>query len=147
EEREAKNNHGTCWVMQVAAFAQLTNDQELLTYCRERFKNVLLPDQMALDGSFPLETSRTKPYGYSLFNLDAMVTICHLLSTKEDSLWDYQTESGLSIQNGIDFMVLYVAEKSLWPFQKDVMYWEEWPVAHAFLLFSSWQNKDMALYQ
>jgi len=30
EEREAKNNHGTCWVMQVAAFAHLTRSHELL---------------------------------------------------------------------------------------------------------------------
>src|SRR3954469_20859226 len=29
EERDAKNNHGTCWVMQVAAFAQLTGDRQL----------------------------------------------------------------------------------------------------------------------
>jgi hypothetical protein len=147
EEREAKNNHGTCWVMQVAAFAQLTNNQDLLTYCRERYKHVLLPEQMAVDGSFPLETVRTKPYGYSLFNLDAMVALCHILSTKEDNLWKYQTETGLSIQSGIDFLVPYIADKSLWPFQKDVMYWDEWPVAHAFLLFSAWQNKDVALYQ
>ncbi len=26
EERDAKNNHGTCWLMQVAAFAHLTGD-------------------------------------------------------------------------------------------------------------------------
>ncbi len=24
DEREAKNNHGTCWVLQVAAFSRLT---------------------------------------------------------------------------------------------------------------------------
>src|SRR5262249_40314582 len=35
EEREAKNNHGTCWVMQVAAFAHLTGNQALLEYCRD----------------------------------------------------------------------------------------------------------------
>ncbi len=35
EEREAKNNHGTCWVMQVAAFARLTGNQELMNYCRD----------------------------------------------------------------------------------------------------------------
>ena len=74
EEREAKNNHGTCWVMQVAMFARLTRNQELLRYCRERFKTVLVPNQMAPDGSFPQELRRTKPYGYSLFNLDAMAT-------------------------------------------------------------------------
>ena len=80
EEREAKNNHGTCWVMQVAAFAHLTGNRELLAYCRERFKTVLVPNQMAADGSFPQELRRTKPYGYSLFNLEAMSTICQILS-------------------------------------------------------------------
>src|SRR6266849_6658016 len=55
DEREAKNNHGTCWVMQVAEFARLTNNQQLLAFCRDRFKTVLLPNQMAADGSFPQE--------------------------------------------------------------------------------------------
>src|SRR6266436_5355708 len=50
EEREAKNNHGTCWVMQVAEFARLTGNQELLVDCRERFKTVLLPGQLSPDG-------------------------------------------------------------------------------------------------
>ena len=53
DERDAKNNHATCWVMQVAAFAHLTGDQPTLAYCRTRFKTVLVPDQMAADGSFP----------------------------------------------------------------------------------------------
>src|SRR5436190_13806594 len=35
DERDAKNNHTTCWVMQVAEFAQLVGDQQLLAYCRE----------------------------------------------------------------------------------------------------------------
>ncbi|HEY5446952.1 MAG TPA: alginate lyase family protein, partial [Pyrinomonadaceae bacterium] len=70
EERDAKNNHGTCWVMQVAAFAELVGDQELRAYCRNRFKTVIVPNQIAPDGSFPEELRRTKPYGYSLFNLD-----------------------------------------------------------------------------
>src|SRR6266496_442132 len=53
DERDAKNNHGTCWVMQVAAFAHLTGDQKLMDYCRDRFRTVLLPNQLAADGSFP----------------------------------------------------------------------------------------------
>ncbi len=143
DEREAKNNHGTCWVMQVAAFAHLTNDEALQDYCRDRYKTVLLPTQMAQDGSFPLETVRTKPYGYSLFNLDAMATICQILSTKEDNLWTYTTESGLGIALGIEFLVPYVADKGQWPYEKDVMYWSEWPVAHPFLIFSAVEFEDM----
>lgn len=59
DEREAKNNHGTCWVMQVAAFARLVGNRELLNYSRERFKIVLVPNQIATDGSFPEELRRT----------------------------------------------------------------------------------------
>ncbi|HEY1494281.1 MAG TPA: alginate lyase family protein, partial [Candidatus Solibacter sp.] len=74
-ERDAKNNHGTCWCTQVAAFAQLTGNKEQTEYCRNRYKTVLIPNQEAPDGSFPLEQARTKPYGYSLFNLDAMAIL------------------------------------------------------------------------
>ena len=38
--------------------------------CRNDFKNVLLPGQMAPDGSFPYELKRTKSYCYSIFNLE-----------------------------------------------------------------------------
>ncbi len=90
-ERDAKNNHGTCWVMQVAAFAHLTGDEKLLGYARDRFKTVLVPNQIAPDGSFPEELRRTKPYGYSLFNLDAMTTVAEILSTPADNLWTFET--------------------------------------------------------
>ncbi len=102
DEMKATNNHGTCWVMQVAAFARLTGNQQVLLFCRDRYKTVLLPTQMAADGSFPLETRRTKPYGYSLFNLDAMAMICQILTTKTDNLWTYQTPDGRGIRRGID---------------------------------------------
>ena len=65
-ERDHGNNHSVCWAMQAAVFAQLVGNHEILDYCKEMYKAVLLPDQMAIDGSFPLELKRTKPYGYSL---------------------------------------------------------------------------------
>lgn len=137
DEMNAKNNHGTCWVMQVAAFAQLTRNDSLLTFCRNRYKTVLLPDQMATDGSFPQELRRTKPYGYSLFNLDAMAMICQILSTPADNLWTYQTPDGRSIRKGLEYLYPFVQDKSRWPLKPDVMYWNDWPVAHPFLVFSA----------
>ncbi|TZF83097.1 alginate lyase family protein [Pedobacter sp. BS3] len=137
DEMNAKNNHGTCWVMQVAAFAKLTANKALLDFCRERYKTVLLPDQMAADGSFPLELARTKPYGYSIFNLDAMATICQILSDKQENLWNYTTTDGKTIKKGIEFLYPYIADKSKWPFKHDVMYWENWPVAQPSLVFGA----------
>jgi hypothetical protein len=137
EEMAAENNHGTCWVMQVASFAKFTGNQELIGFCRERYKTVLLPGQLAADGSFPRELKRTKPYGYSLFNLDAMTTICQILSDEKENLWTYTTPEGRNIEKGIRYMFPYVQDKGKWPLAKDVMYWEQWPVAHPFLVFGA----------
>ncbi|HEV8286462.1 MAG TPA: alginate lyase family protein [Chitinophagaceae bacterium] len=144
DEMNAVNNHGTCWVMQVGAFARFTGNEQLMNFCRERFKTVLLPNQMAANGSFPQELRRTKPFGYSIFNLDAMTTICQILSDKKNDLWNYQTADGRSIKNGIEFLYPFVKDKTKWPFQHDVMYWENWPVAQPFLVFGAeaFDNKE-----
>lgn len=135
-ERDAKNNHATCWVMQVAAFAKLTGDARLLDFCRDRYKRMLVPDQMAVDGSFPLELKRTKPYGYSLFNLDALATICQILSTPADNLWEWALPDGRGVGKAMQFLYPYMRDKSTWPFARDVMYFNEWPVRHPSLLFA-----------
>ncbi|MBW4888572.1 alginate lyase family protein [Mucilaginibacter sp. HMF5004] len=137
DEMNAKNNHGTCWTMQVACFAKFTNNAELLSFCRNRYKTVLLPEQMAADGSFPLELKRTKPYGYSIFDLDAMCTICQLLSTATDNLWKFETPDGRSINKGIAFLYPYLKDKNAWPYPHDVMYWDEWPAAQPSLVFGA----------
>lgn len=69
DEMTTKNNHAVCWVMQVGAFSRLIGNEEVLELCRNRFKTILLPNQMGPDGSFPQELRRTKPYGYSLLSL------------------------------------------------------------------------------
>jgi hypothetical protein len=136
EEREAKNNHGTCWVMQVAAFARLTGNRALSSYCRDRFRTVLLPNQVARDGGFPLETARTKPYGYSLFNLDAMATVAQILSTPEDDLWRFELPDGRGLRRAVAWMAPFVRDRKGWPFPPDVMYDDRWPMRHAALLFA-----------
>jgi hypothetical protein len=136
EEREAKNNHGTWWVAQVSAFAHLVNDTARLNYCKTRFKTVLLPHQMGVDGSFPLELKRTKPYNYSLFNLEGMALICWILSTHEESLWDFTLPDGRNMCRATEFMYPYIADKSKWPYPKDVMYFEFYPARVSSLLFA-----------
>ena len=141
-ERDNGNNHSVCWTMQVAAFAALIKDEKTMAFCRNFYKSTLLPNQMEKDGSFPLELKRTKPYGYSLFNLDAMSSICQILSTKKDNLFTYTTTDGKNIELGMQFMFPFIENKSLWPYQHDVMYWDEWPVRHSSLLFGGLAFKN-----
>jgi hypothetical protein len=135
DERDATNNHATCWVMQVAAFSHLAGNETLMRDCRTRFKTVLL-QQMAADGSFPRELGRTKPYGYSLFNLEAMATICQILSTPEDDLWAFELPDGRGMRRAMAYMVPYIREKKSWPKPPDVMYDANWPMRQASLLFA-----------
>ena len=81
DERNSGNNHSAAWALQVTAFAQLVGDEPRLASMRRFFRETLVPEQMAADGSFPRELARTKPYGYSLFQLDVMGTLAWALST------------------------------------------------------------------
>lgn len=135
DERDAKNNHGTCWAMQAAEFARLTGNEEVMTFCRNRFKTVLVPNQIAADGRFPEELRRTKPYGYCLFNLDALAGVCQILSRPDDNLWTFELPDGRGMRKAMAFMFPYIKDKETWPFAHDVMYWDGWPVRHSSLLF------------
>jgi hypothetical protein len=141
EERAAGNNHAVCWAMQAAAFAQLTGDQQLLAEIRKQFKDVFLGKQMAKDGSFPNELRRTKPYGYSLFVIDAMAGIAQIASTPEDDLWTFQLPDGRGMKKGMEFIFPYIADKSKWLGQHDVLYWDEWPVRQPSLVLAGLKFK------
>jgi len=136
-EMNWKNNHGTCWAATAASMAVLTDNEEIKKLCIDRFKNILLPNQMAVDGSFPLELKRTKPYGYSLFNIDAFCIVAQILSTPEDNLFEFETKDGKSLKKGLEFIYPYIEDKSKWPYDKDIYIWNEWPVCHPALLFGA----------
>jgi hypothetical protein len=80
KERDAENNHGTCWVMQAAEFARYVATRRSPRTAASATRSAAAETD-GPDGSFPRELRRTKPYGYSLFNLDVMTTSCQILST------------------------------------------------------------------
>ncbi len=144
EERRAENNHGTWWVAQVAVFASLTGNTALMDSCRVRFQTVLLPVQMAANGSFPLETARTKPFAYSLFNLEGLALIAHVVSRPDNDLWKFTTSDGRGMQRALEFIRPFMSDRSGWPFPPDVMYDELFPVRYLFLLTGGLAYGDAA---
>jgi hypothetical protein len=144
EERAAKNNHGTCWLAQVAEFGRFTRDDAKVADCRERFRTVLVPNQIGTDGRLPLELARTKPYSYSLFDMDALSLICQIASRPGDDLWTFTTPDGRGIRKTIDFMFPYIRDKSKWPFPHDVEYFDDLPVRQPSLLFAGLAYDDAA---
>jgi hypothetical protein len=143
-EQSQKNNHGACWVLQVAAFSAFTGNTGLTAFCRDRFKTVLVPTQIAPDGSLPLELRRTKPYSYSIFCLDVLTDLCQLLSTPTDNLWQFKGPNGAGIREAIAFLYPYLKDKSKWPYAHDVQHWDDFPVRQPNLLFGglAYNNLD-----
>lgn len=135
DERNNGNNHSAAWALQVAAFSRFTGDSARLAEMRTFFKETLIPGQMSADGSFALELARTKPYGYSLFQLDVMGMLAEALSTPRENLWTFATPDGRGMRRALAFMAPYIADKSKWPKPADVMYYDAWPIRHPSLLF------------
>jgi hypothetical protein len=142
EERDMGNNHAVCWVVQVASYAHLLNDRTQLDSCAKFYKTRMLPEQMAADGSFPKELARTKPYGYSLFNMDAMAMVCQILRLSGEDLFAYTLPDGRYFKKDVDFMMPYIKDKSKWMKAPDVMYHDLWPVRHPALLFAGIAYKE-----
>jgi len=137
DEMNAKNNHSVAYMVQLAAFATLTGDTQKLDLCRQRYKEVFVPQQMAPDGSFPQELKRTKPYGYSIFQLDNMAILCQLLSTERDNLWTYTLPDGRGIRKAVEFLYPFLLDRTKWPYKPDVEHFESWPVRQPALLFAA----------
>jgi hypothetical protein len=135
-ERDTINNHAVCWALQAAEYARLIDDQETREEIRTQFKTLFVPGQMALDGSFPRELARTKPYSYSIFNFDTMATLCQSLQNDGPSLYSFVLPDGRGICKAAAFLYPYLLDKGTWPYKQDIEHFASLPVRSPGLLFS-----------
>jgi hypothetical protein len=135
-EGAAKNNHGVAYWLQVAVFARFAGDAAVLEEARRVFRETLLPGQLAPDGSFPRELARTKPYGYSIFQLDNVALLTDVLSTPEKNLWATALPDGRSVAQAVAFLYPYLADRGAWPFAADIAHFDGWPVRSPALLLA-----------
>jgi beta-galactosidase len=135
-EASGKNNHAVAFFLQMAVFSQFAGDQARVEECRRQFKTVFVPRQMADNGGFPAELARTKPYGYSIFQLDNMAALCQALSRPDDNLWTFSLPDGRGLRKAMDFLYPFLADKSKWPAKPDVQAWNDWPSRQPSLLFA-----------
>ncbi len=135
-ERDALNNHATCWALQAAEFARLIGDGNTRSQVRRQYTDILLPGQMGEDGSFPKELRRTKPYSYSIFNFDVMTMLCESLKETGPDLLRFALPDGRGICKSAAFLYPYLKDKSAWPYRKDVEHFDALPVRSPGLLFA-----------
>jgi hypothetical protein len=135
-ERDTLNNHAMCWALQAAEFAHLTGNEAIRQDVYRRYREIMLPDQMGPDGSFPKELARTKPYSYSIFNFDVMAGLCQSLKGLNPDPPAFQLPDGRGFSKAAEFLYPYLKDKSAWKWAKDVEHFDALPVRSPGLLFS-----------
>lgn len=123
EEAAAKNNHGTFYDVQVASFALFVGDQKFAEDILREAKTKRIARQIESDGRQPLETERTKGWGYSTANLSGLMSLATLGENVHIDLWNYKTADGRGIRKALDYLIPFALEGKKWPYQQI----GEWP--------------------
>lgn len=136
--RDARDHNGSSWLLQASACAHLnTKDDRPLSALRHQFKATTIRAQIAYDGTFPRELTTANPYRNSLFNLDMLAAVCDLLSSRFESVWDYELQDGPSMRNAIARHFPYIARRGSWPYKADSAFFNELPLRRPALLLAA----------
>jgi Alginate lyase len=137
--RDNKSHHGSSWLLQAAAIAHLTQvaDDAPLTTLRHQYKSSTIRAQIVANGTFPRELSTPNPYRNTLFNLDMFAGICLLLSTRFESVWDYELQDGPGMRTVIARLYPFILARGTWPYVADAEYFSDLPIRPPSLLFAA----------
>jgi hypothetical protein len=137
--RDAKSHLGTSWLLQAAAIAHLNEikDDAPLTTLRHQYKSSTIRAQIVANGTFPRELSTSNPYRNTLFNLDMFAGVCLLLSTRFESVWDYELQDGPGMRTVIARLYPCILDRGTWPYLADAEHFKDLPIRPPSLLFAA----------
>ena len=129
DEAGWKNNHGSAYDVQVSCIALYLRKKEIAKRILREVGSKRIAVQIEPDGSQPLELERTKSWGYSNMNLDALIELGLLGNRVGVDLWSFKTNDGRSIRKAVEYLLPYAVGQKKWtwpqivPFVPDRMYY------------------------
>jgi len=113
EEMKAPNNHGAWYDALRLTISLYINDpgqaRKIIASAQNR-----LDKQMDAAGDFPLEIARTTAFHYSVFCMEAFLTIAQLAVHAGVDCWNYASPAGNSLKKGFDRLLPYLAKEKKW---------------------------------
>jgi hypothetical protein len=118
-EEKATNNHGTWYDVQVMALALHLGRKDDARRLAEAFGPRRIAAQVQPDGSQPRELGRANSWGYSVFNVAAMMSMAELAERVGVDLWKYRSADGRSLRKALDYLSPYLDGGRKWPHGRD----------------------------
>ena len=112
QELAAPNNHGSWCAVQVLSYALFTEDTATSDSLIREFRDVRIKEQIARDGTQPLELKRTRTFVYHVYNLDALFNLAQLAENGGWNLWDARRQR---LRKALDYVAPYLDETKVWP--------------------------------
>jgi len=116
-EYVAKNNHGSWFAAQTAAYALFAGDtataRQIIAEIGPRIGR-----QIMADGQQPIELERTRSFHYSAFNVEALSRLAEMGRHVGIDLWSYQAPEGGSLRRAIDHLAKHTLAPDTWPGQQ-----------------------------
>jgi hypothetical protein len=76
-------------------------------------------------GLFPAELARTKPLGYSVFQLTTALLLGQVLAMLDLPVWESRNAKGQTIETACDRLMSYYTHRT-WNFERDISGHDEW---------------------
>ncbi len=131
KERRAKNNHGTCYDLQVSCIAAYLGDAKLLLSTLRDSQERML-EHFAPDGSQPAELKRTQTAHYVCFNLQSWINLALLAERCGQNLWDFSARDGRGICRAFEWLVPFISGAEWrWPQTDPFDVDRYWPLFYA----------------
>jgi len=118
DEKGKENNHGTWYDVQTAYYAMYTGNTERAREIVRSAGEVRIDTQIDSLGRQDYELSRTRAYGYSVFNLEALVYLGKIGELTGVDLWKYKSPCDANIKLALDYILNYVDSLEEWPHQQ-----------------------------
>jgi hypothetical protein len=115
EEAGEKNNHGTWYDAQAAHLALYLGQDAWARKLLTAGLQSRIVQHVEPDGRQPLELARTKSLGYSLFNLEALLTCATLADRVGVAWWGFNSTDGRSLRAALAYVAPYTDPAKKWP--------------------------------
>ncbi|SEP39610.1 alginate lyase family protein [Mucilaginibacter sp. OK283] len=117
EERQARNNHGTFYDVQVVDFALFTGNDKLAKEVLQNRTIARIDTQFTAEGRQPLELERTRSWSYSNMNLTGWSMLATLADRVDIDLW-HTEKQGRGIKKCIEWIMPYLLKQKDWPYKQ-----------------------------